>query len=183
MASGEESDSGMGSMPDSSKDCTPEKPKHIARCIEDDIEDETLSERLWGLTEMFPEKMRTATYSLYCGTKSGLKNMYNISRTGMWIFFSSSAILFAPVLFEVERAQFEEAQRSQQKQVSIVLLVQYTFAHIKNFLLIKSSRIIIFKREQKKLCFKHNSCSEISPMVMGRVILIIIYKATNSYQD
>lgn len=36
----------------------------------------------------------------------------------MWIVASSSVILFAPVIFEVERAQVEEMQKSQQKQVS-----------------------------------------------------------------
>ena len=37
----------------------------------------------------------------------------------MWIVFSSSVILFAPLIFEIERAQMEEVQRSQQKQVHI----------------------------------------------------------------
>ncbi|XP_014240551.1 mitochondrial import receptor subunit TOM22 homolog isoform X2 [Cimex lectularius] len=105
----------MGSMPDSSKDVTPEKKR--TSCFDDDSDDETLGERLWGLTEMFPEGVRSATMSLYCGTKSSLKYLYSLSRTTLWIFFSSSAILFAPVLFEVERAQVEEAQRTQQKQV------------------------------------------------------------------
>ncbi|KRF77555.1 uncharacterized protein Dvir_GJ26601, partial [Drosophila virilis] len=34
-----------------------------------------------------------------------------------WIFFTSSVILFAPVIFETERAQMEELHKSQQKQV------------------------------------------------------------------
>ncbi|KAK9503797.1 hypothetical protein O3M35_010279 [Rhynocoris fuscipes] len=117
MAPGEESDSGMGSMPDSSKDVTPEKKRRECKYDDDDIEDETLAERLWGLTEMFPEKVRDATFTLYCGTKTGLKSLYGFTRSSFWILFSSSAILFAPVMFEIERAQVEEAQRSQQKQV------------------------------------------------------------------
>ncbi|XP_073985505.1 translocase of outer mitochondrial membrane 22 homolog mge isoform X1 [Rhodnius prolixus] len=116
MAPGEETDSGMGSMPDSSKDVTPEKKKGGSK-FEDDVEDETLAERLWGLTEMFPEKVRDATFTVYCGTKTGLKCLYSFTRTSLWIFFSSSAILLAPVMFEIERAQVEEAQKSQQKQV------------------------------------------------------------------
>lgn len=44
---------------------------------------------------------------------------YKLSRNVVWIFFSSSVIMFAPVVFEVERAQMEESQRSQQKQVFI----------------------------------------------------------------
>uniref|UniRef100_A0A170ZHW8 Mitochondrial import receptor subunit TOM22 homolog n=1 Tax=Triatoma infestans TaxID=30076 RepID=A0A170ZHW8_TRIIF len=83
---------------------------------DDDIEDETLAERLWGLTEMFPEKVRDATFTFYCGTKTGLKSLYSFTRTSLWIFFSSSAILLAPVMFEIERAQVEEAQKSQQNR-------------------------------------------------------------------
>nr|BAN21230.1 maggie [Riptortus pedestris] len=112
---GEESDSGMGSMPDSSKDCTPEK-KRNSPTFDEDEEDETLAERLWGLTEMFPEKVRDATHTLFCGTKHGLKSLYSFSRSSMWILFSSSAILLAPLMFEVERAQFEEDRKTQQRQ-------------------------------------------------------------------
>ncbi|BES97998.1 Mitochondrial import receptor subunit Tom22 [Nesidiocoris tenuis] len=123
MAPGEaDSDSGIGSMHDSSKDVTPEKKRGGSPCaLEDDEdlldEDESLAERLWGLTEMFPERVRDATFSLYCGSKAGVKGLYSFTRSAAWIIFSSSTILLAPVLFEVERAQVEEAQRSQQKQV------------------------------------------------------------------
>lgn len=40
-----------------------------------------------------------------------------MSCTLTWFFFSTSAILVAPVLFEVERAQMDEAQRAQRNQV------------------------------------------------------------------
>lgn len=49
--------------------------------------------------------------------RSGVKSLYGLSRSVMWILASSSVILFAPVIFEVERAQVEEMQKSQQKQV------------------------------------------------------------------
>lgn len=35
--------------------------------------DETLAERLWGLTEMFPESVRNATHSVSSGAVSGAK--------------------------------------------------------------------------------------------------------------
>lgn len=35
--------------------------------------DETLSERLWGLTEMFPEGVRNATHNVFCSTTTGIK--------------------------------------------------------------------------------------------------------------
>ncbi|KOB79234.1 Maggie [Operophtera brumata] len=66
----------------------------------DDEPDESLSERLWGLSEM-----------------CGMKSLYGFSRSVMWVIASSSVILFAPVIFEVERAQMAEMEKSQQKQV------------------------------------------------------------------
>ncbi|CAG5045106.1 unnamed protein product [Parnassius apollo] len=83
----------------------------------DDEPDESLSERLWGLTEMFPDCVRSGTYALTTKTWSGVKSLYGLSRSVMWVLASSSVILFAPVIFEVERAQVEEMQKSQQKQV------------------------------------------------------------------
>ncbi|XP_041979453.1 mitochondrial import receptor subunit TOM22 homolog [Aricia agestis] len=132
----EQSDSGMESLT-TSKDDTPERrpedtfntpvlgssptasvpPPIVALKEYDDEPDETLSERLWGLTEMFPECVRNGTYTLTTKTVSGVKNLYQLSRVVMWIVASSSVILFAPVIFEVERAQVEEMQKSQQKQV------------------------------------------------------------------
>ncbi|XP_023016785.1 translocase of outer mitochondrial membrane 22 homolog mge isoform X2 [Leptinotarsa decemlineata] len=84
---------------------------------EDDEPDETLAERLWGLTEMFPEPVRNITYATFSNTQSGIKKAYTFSRSAMWIVFSTSIILFAPVIFEVERAQVEEMQKNQQKQL------------------------------------------------------------------
>lgn len=118
-----EKDSGMSSL-GGSKDETPER-KTVAttsgsnRAEEnyDDEPDETVSERLWGLTEMFPEPLRDFTGALVCLTTKGVKGLYRFSCNASWIFFTSSVILFAPVIFETERAQMEEMQKTQQKQV------------------------------------------------------------------
>lgn len=83
----------------------------------DDEPDETLSERLWGLTEMFPEGVRNFSGALASLSAASVKTLYSFTCSASWIFFTSSMILFAPVVFEVERAQMEEMQRSQQKQV------------------------------------------------------------------
>lgn len=83
----------------------------------DDEPDETLSERLWGLTEMFPEGVRNFSGALASLSVASVKTLYSFTCSASWIFFTSSMILFAPVVFEVERAQMEEMQRSQQKQV------------------------------------------------------------------
>lgn len=83
----------------------------------DDEPDETFGERLWGLTEMFPETVRNVTGAVTSFSVTSVKTMYKFTCNASWIFFTSSMILFAPVVFEVERAQMEEMQKTQQKQV------------------------------------------------------------------
>uniref|UniRef100_A0A2I2ZR23 Uncharacterized protein n=1 Tax=Gorilla gorilla gorilla TaxID=9595 RepID=A0A2I2ZR23_GORGO len=67
---------------------------------EDDEEklDETLSERLWGLMEMFPKRVR-------------------FSRAAVWIGTTSFMILVLPVVFETEKMQIEQQQQLQQQQI------------------------------------------------------------------
>lgn len=57
-------------------------------------------------------------FYVYNNFRSGVKNLYSFSRSVMWIVASTSVLLFAPVLFELEIAKNEERQRSEQKQVS-----------------------------------------------------------------
>lgn len=83
----------------------------------DDEPDETMGERLWGLTEMFPETVRNVTGAVTNFSVASVKTVYKLTCNASWIFFTSSMILFAPIVFEVERAQMEEMQKSQQKQV------------------------------------------------------------------
>jgi import receptor subunit TOM22 len=66
---------------------------------------------------MFPESVRNATHTAAVSTQIGMKSVYGFSRNALWIVFSTSIILFAPVIFEVERAQMEEMHRNQQKQM------------------------------------------------------------------
>lgn len=109
---GEHLDSGMGSS-----DAHSPEVKSLLPDGEDDEEDESLAERLLGLTEMFPETVRLVGYNIGSCLCNCMKGLYVYSCSAAWVFFSSSAILFAPILFEIERVQMEEAQRTQQKQV------------------------------------------------------------------
>ncbi|XP_057372818.1 mitochondrial import receptor subunit TOM22 homolog [Daphnia carinata] len=84
---------------------------------DDEDFDETVLERLVGLTEMFPTFVQVGTAKLVRGTFSSVKGLYSFARSASWILFSTSAILFAPVIFEVERAQMEEMQKQQQRQI------------------------------------------------------------------
>lgn len=74
-------------------------------------------ERLWGLTEMFPEPLRNATSTVVDMSCNGLKKGYRFSRSSLWVVGTSFVILGLPVLFEVERVQTEEAALMQQRQV------------------------------------------------------------------
>ncbi|KAK2582646.1 hypothetical protein KPH14_004925 [Odynerus spinipes] len=105
-------DSGMGSS-----DARSPEVKSLLPDEEDEEEDESFSERLLGLTEMFPENVRKIGYNVGSCLCTCVKGLYSFSCSATWLLFSSSAILFAPVFFEVERAQMEEVQRAQQKQV------------------------------------------------------------------
>lgn len=68
---------------------------------------------------MFPETLRDICGAVTSFSTSSVKNVFQFSCNASWIFFTSSMILFAPVIFETERAQMEEMQRSQQKQVKM----------------------------------------------------------------
>jgi len=84
---------------------------------DDDDIDETLVERLVGLTEMFPDFVRCGTVGLVNGSVSLSKWSYSMSRTVSWIVFSSAALLFMPVMIETERLQIQDQQKAQKSQI------------------------------------------------------------------
>ena len=82
-------------------------------------------ERLIGLTEMFPESVRNGVHKMTCGSFSGAKAFYKFSRSALWVIFSSTAILVAPVALELERSQMEEYSKQQQRQVFIIFIKSF----------------------------------------------------------
>jgi len=84
---------------------------------DDDDIDETLTERLIGLTEMFPECVRNGSASLVMGSWAATKSAYGLSRSIAWIFFSSASILFMPVIIETERMSIMDQQKQQKTQM------------------------------------------------------------------
>ena len=66
---------------------------------------------------MFPEPVRNLTETVADISVKGVVTLYKFACASSWIFFTSSMVLFAPVIFETERAQMEEMQKSQQKNV------------------------------------------------------------------
>ncbi|XP_022213890.2 mitochondrial import receptor subunit TOM22 homolog isoform X2 [Drosophila obscura] len=93
------------------------QPERDAEESFDDEPDETLSERIIGLTEMFPDSVRNAVVTVGGTSVKTCKGLFSFSRNAAWIFFTTSIIMFAPIVFETERATMEELHRSQQKQV------------------------------------------------------------------
>ncbi|XP_053577304.1 mitochondrial import receptor subunit TOM22 homolog [Bombina bombina] len=88
--------------------------------IEDDDDeelDETLSERLWGLTEMFPEMMRGVAGVTFDYSVCAAKKFYSFSRSALWIGTTSFMILVLPVVFETEKLQLEQQQQLQNRQL------------------------------------------------------------------
>lgn len=66
---------------------------------------------------MFPEGVRDFCGAITDLSQRSVKGLYSFSCNASWIFFTTSMIMFAPVIFETERAQIKEMQQSQQKQV------------------------------------------------------------------
>lgn len=83
----------------------------------EEFEDETIGERLWGLTEMFPEPVRKITGAVTERTFDASKNLYKWSRVGLWVIASSFTVLLLPVIIENERSSLEEMQANQQREM------------------------------------------------------------------
>ncbi len=75
---------------------------------DDDFEDETIAERLWGLTEMFPDSLRSTSKSAFDISKTSTKVLYTWGRKALWVAVTSVIVLYLPVALEVERIQMEK---------------------------------------------------------------------------
>ncbi|XP_030855477.1 protein TsetseEP-like [Strongylocentrotus purpuratus] len=84
---------------------------------DDDIEDETLTERLVGLTEMFPQTLCTVAGVTFSLSVSSMKKLFNFSRSALWIGSTSFMLLILPIIFETEMVHMEQAQIQRQKQI------------------------------------------------------------------
>jgi len=84
---------------------------------DDDDIDETLIERLVGLTEMFPESLTSGTVSLIKGSFSMTKSAYSFGRSAAWVVFTTATILFLPVMLETERLGLEDQQKAHKSQM------------------------------------------------------------------
>jgi len=113
-------------VPESPKDIVKIEPARIESISDDDdeeededddFEDETIIERLVGLTEMFPKGLTSTLSSTAFGAVSSVKWLYGASRSLTWVMSSSFAVMFFPMIIEIERLGIEEAQKQQQRQI------------------------------------------------------------------
>lgn len=80
--------------------------------------EETLSERLLGLTEMFPERA-------WVGAARWGRFSYWLARRLAWVVGASAALLLLPPFIELQRTEVEEMQAMQKKQVCDCLSVSH----------------------------------------------------------
>lgn len=77
---------------------------------EEEFVDETIVERIVGLTEMVPDKYWSISGRF-------VRKVYSILRSGTWIVASSAALIIIPPLIEYQRLEMEEAEKQQSKQL------------------------------------------------------------------
>lgn len=85
--------------------------------LEAPFEEESLLERIVGLREMFPKQLREVVGAAVDKTTSLVKSTYSTTRVVTWFVCSTAAILVLPVSLEVERFQYEERLRNQEKNI------------------------------------------------------------------
>jgi len=84
---------------------------------DDDDIDETVIERLVGLTEMFPAGLTNGSVNLVKGCISMTQKTYNFARAASWVVFTSATILFLPIMIETERLGIEDQQKQHKSQM------------------------------------------------------------------
>jgi len=84
---------------------------------EDDDIDETLVERLVGLTEMLPQFITSGSVSLAKGSWALSLASFGLAKAATWVIFSTATIMFMPVMIETERLQLQDQQKAQKNQI------------------------------------------------------------------
>lgn len=75
-------------------------------------------ERVLGLTEFLPEGLQEIIQSFGNLSTNGVKNVYQFTCNASWILFTTSMILFAPLIFETEVTQCKQIKESIKRKLS-----------------------------------------------------------------
>ncbi|VDL61163.1 unnamed protein product [Hymenolepis diminuta] len=87
--------------------------------IDPDFEDETIVERLIGLTEMFPDWFRNAVSATVSTSVNTVKKTYSFSCGAAWFLASTATVCLLPVMLEIERAQMEEQEATEHRSMML----------------------------------------------------------------
>lgn len=85
--------------------------------IEAPFEDENIIERIFGLTEMFPEPVRNVVNSSVNNSFSAAKWVFTKTRSISWFVCSTAAILVLPLSIEIERQEYEQQIKNQERNI------------------------------------------------------------------
>jgi hypothetical protein len=80
-----------------------------------EFEDETFIERLYGLTEMFPDWLQRLFHNSY----ENSTYFGHFIKKSIWFCSSSFLILILPILVQLEFSQVTEMQAAQTRQVNL----------------------------------------------------------------
>lgn len=84
---------------------------------EEPFVEESVLERLSGLKEMFPGRLRNIVNRTIESTASFIKTTYSASRVVAWVLASSAVILVLPISVETEKVAYEEKIRKQERNI------------------------------------------------------------------
>ncbi|CAI5442265.1 unnamed protein product [Caenorhabditis angaria] len=78
---------------------------------------ETLLERIEGLGEMFPPTLTNGVSSTLSWSVWGVKGLFSLTKSTIWIVTTTSLIAFLPFIIEKEISDLEKTQVAQQRQM------------------------------------------------------------------
>jgi len=78
---------------------------------------ESLLERVEGLKEMFPEKLRNGASATVDWSRWIAANTFSMTKTAVWVISTSAMIMLMPFLIEKELHDVEQSQVKQQQQM------------------------------------------------------------------
>lgn len=80
--------------------------------IPEEFLQESFGERIWGLTEMFPDSMHRAAGKI----TQGLTFSWKFTRKSLWILSTSFSVAILPLIIVQQRMALEDMMNEQKKQ-------------------------------------------------------------------